>query len=274
MIIVCEECRTKYRFDVSTVEGPCEGIWVRCSRCRYVFYHNLFTDENAEKAGVETASRPIPGVPEEGSLTSAGGDTDREIPIPPPRRGISVRWMGLGALLLATALVFAAYFLYPDEFSGVLRGLSSTVPVLSDFVKGDAPRTPEGGPAAIAMADLRQRFVKNAIMGDIRIVEGMAVNRAKHTVTRIKVAAELFDVVNTRVGESTSFCGNILTDQELGVMAEEQIQRELGLPQGSDVSNDRIEPGASIPFMIVFVREPPGVVKTLVYPVQAERLLD
>ncbi|MDI6726429.1 MAG: zinc-ribbon domain-containing protein [Smithellaceae bacterium] len=36
MIIHCRKCGTGYRFDESLIEG--EGIWVRCSRCRNVFF--------------------------------------------------------------------------------------------------------------------------------------------------------------------------------------------------------------------------------------------
>jgi len=56
-------------------------------------------------------------------------------------------------------------------------------------------------------------------------------------------------------------------------MSEEQIFRELAIPQGSDVPNDRINPQGAIPFMLVFVREPAGVDKTMVMPIAAERLL-
>ncbi len=37
MIIQCKECGTKYRFDKSQISG--EGIWVRCSHCKAVFFH-------------------------------------------------------------------------------------------------------------------------------------------------------------------------------------------------------------------------------------------
>jgi len=81
------------------------------------------------------------------------------------------------------------------------------------------------------------------------------------------------DLVGVMVKESSAFCGNLLTDEELGIMSEEQIFRELAIPQGSDVSNDRIAPQGTIPFMLVFIREPAGVAKTLVMPTAAERLL-
>lgn len=36
MIIQCRQCRTKFRFDDSLMEP--DGMWMRCSRCRHVFF--------------------------------------------------------------------------------------------------------------------------------------------------------------------------------------------------------------------------------------------
>ncbi|MBN1662430.1 MAG: zinc-ribbon domain-containing protein [Deltaproteobacteria bacterium] len=39
MIIQCENCGTKFRFDETVVEE--EGAWLRCSRCKTVFYKDI-----------------------------------------------------------------------------------------------------------------------------------------------------------------------------------------------------------------------------------------
>lgn len=36
MIVQCKKCETKFRFDEFLIEG--EGVWVRCSRCKKVFF--------------------------------------------------------------------------------------------------------------------------------------------------------------------------------------------------------------------------------------------
>lgn len=36
MVIQCEKCGTKYRFDESLIVG--EGAWVRCNSCKNVFF--------------------------------------------------------------------------------------------------------------------------------------------------------------------------------------------------------------------------------------------
>jgi predicted Zn finger-like uncharacterized protein len=50
MIIQCIKCSTRFRFDESLIEG--EGVWVRCSRCREVFFQ-----ENPVKA--EPQEEPV-----------------------------------------------------------------------------------------------------------------------------------------------------------------------------------------------------------------------
>jgi hypothetical protein len=49
-----------------------------------------------------------------------------------------------------------------------------------------------------------------------------------------------------------SYCGNILTDEELGNLTEKEIAEKLSTPGGSDVFNS-VSPQGNIPFMIVFI---------------------
>ncbi len=70
MIIQCKRCETKFRFDDSLLAG--EGVWVRCSRCRHVFFQ-----EGARPSAGETqparreepaaaAEKPAQAVPQAG----------------------------------------------------------------------------------------------------------------------------------------------------------------------------------------------------------------
>lgn len=116
-------------------------------------------------------------------------------------------------------------------------------------------------------------MINNMAMGTIRVVEGTAINQSSFPMTRIRVKGEITDNLTVVLGVRESYCGNLLTDNELATMTDEQILKELSNPQGSDISNDRIESKSQIPFMIVFTREPAGVAKAFVTTVGAERLL-
>jgi len=125
----------------------------------------------------------------------------------------------------------------------------------------------------IKLQDIRQRVVNNYVLGNIRIVEGYAVNQADFSVSRIMVKGEILDPYAVVLGERTAYAGNVLTDEDLTNLSEEEIFKKLAVTSGRDNSNERVIPNGRIPFMIVFTREPPGVIKTTVTVAGAERLL-
>ncbi|MDQ5984957.1 MAG: hypothetical protein CSYNP_00655 [Syntrophus sp. SKADARSKE-3] len=190
---------------------------------------------------------------------------------PPKKKSSVIKWV-LGAILIIVVALGAVYYVFPSVGVEAIKQIATFFPAASVLLPPDAD-VKNIGPAQIKITDLKQRFVEHVMMGNIRVIEGMAVNTASEPMTRIKVRAQLFDVIGTPVGDSASYCGNLLTDQELKTAPEEQIVRKLSIPQGSDISNDRVPPNGMVPFMIVFFREPPGVAKALVMPLEAERLL-
>ena len=125
----------------------------------------------------------------------------------------------------------------------------------------------------VKLQDVRHRMINNYILGQIGVVEGTAVNRADYPISRILIKGEILDAYSVVLGEHTSYAGNILTDEELTNLSEEEILIKLSQPEGLNNSNDKIMPNGQIPFMIVFSREPAGVIKTTVVTVGAERLL-
>jgi predicted Zn finger-like uncharacterized protein len=125
----------------------------------------------------------------------------------------------------------------------------------------------------IKLQDIRQRVINNYVLGNIRIVEGAAVNQADFSIARILVKGEILDAYAVVLGERVSYAGNVLTDEELTNLSEGEILQRLSLSAGRNNSNERVIPNGRIPFMIVFTREPPGTIKTMVMIAGAERLL-
>ena len=121
-------------------------------------------------------------------------------------------------------------FLFPQYGQVVMKELNALFPGLASFTAQEAS-APMAGPAQVKIVDIKQRFVNNALLGNIRIVEGVAMNTSPYPMARIKIRGELFDMIGTPVRQSSAFCGNLLTDEELGIMSEEQIFRELANPQ-------------------------------------------
>jgi predicted Zn finger-like uncharacterized protein len=180
------------------------------------------------------------------------------------------------ALLVFVGVVAGTVYLYlfPEMRTQVLTWAApwlQGVPVLENLVppqmKGDGTV-----PAPVHIKDIRQRSVANLLAGNLRVIEGVAVNQAPYPLARIRVRLVIADAYDVVLGEKIVYCGNLLTDAELGALAEAEIQRELSIPQGSDVSNERIAPNGEIPFMIVFNQEQAGAIKTTVIPGGADRL--
>ena len=148
-----------------------------------------------------------------------------------------------------------------------LRGVPAIEKLLGTEMKGH-----EAASSPVRIQDVRRRSVANLLVGNLHVIEGVAVNQSPYPLARISISLVISDAYDVTLGEKISYCGNILTDAELGALAETEIQRELSTPQGTDVSNERIEPKGEIPFMFVFSQEQAGAVKTTVTPAGAERV--
>lgn len=350
MIIQCRKCETRFRFDDTLIEG--DGVWVRCSRCRHVFFQQRSAgDASAVEPEIpsvrisdarrnsddrfpalenrmkrtetrteaeptvpiraEREPEPVPPTPiyaerepepeadfdREPSIEGLGADFEQEtltsplaadeteseerVEEEPPeggpgRTGWGWTFLKLMVLLIFSGVVAGAVYLYlfPEIRTQALTWASPWlrgVPVLENLV-AQQMKTDGTALAPVRIRDVRQRSVVNLLGGNLRVIEGVAVNQAPYPLARIRVRLVIADAYDVVLGEKMVYCGNLLTDAELGALVEAEIQRELSIPQGSDVSNERIAPNGEIPFMIVFNQEQAGAIKTTITPGGADRL--
>jgi len=337
MIIQCRKCETRFRFDETQVEG--EGFWVRCSRCRDVFFQersaadeplfspsavepeipsvrisdskrmsedrfSLSEDRLSMSEGEKTEMPPIPRRAADKEISSKNANEsilmgiedglDKEAPsdqaadweddmneeefleAEPPRR----RWgrviMKILALLALAALIAGGLYvwLFPEVRTKAMEWASpwlQSVPGAEKLL-GMETKNRETPQAPVRLKDIRQRSVANLLGVNLQVIEGSAVNQSPYFQSKIRVRLVISDANDAVLGEKIVYCGNILTDAELNTLAEAEIQRELSIPQGTDVINDRIAPNGEIPFMVVFSQEQAGVVKTMVAPAGADRV--
>ena len=172
-------------------------------------------------------------------------------------------WSILVILVIPAIIYFLIFPQYGDRFVKIANKYFGTPESeRQDVVTGQ-----------VKLQDIRQRILNNYIVGQIRIVEGTAVNQADYAISRIVIKGEIVDAYAVILRERASFAGNILTDEELTTLSEEEILRILAQPSGRNNSNDKILPNGHIPFMLVFSNEPPGLIKTTLMTIGAERLL-
>jgi len=154
--------------------------------------------------------------------------------------------------LLLIILMGGVYFwFFPRERQKVVDMIGTYVPIETPFGTKKT-RDIEVVKEAIAFVDVKERIVKNWIIGDILLIEGAAVNNNTFTVKQIQVKGKILDTAGTVLAEQTSYCNNILTDEELRNFTEKEIYRELGNPSGRNLANESIPHEGTAPFMIAF----------------------
>jgi len=275
VIIQCKKCGTKYRFDKSQVDG--EGIWVRCSHCKGVFFQenplaesasltgSIKPDEEIHEKTAEATTEEIDRIFLEGEgeddaqnfgQGEAYGDADEIIddaeaseetqkPRSPGKR--------IAIFLILVILLSGGIYLLtsPRAIEGILNRVLPQVEKFLGTKSRDIPNECLSG-LGVDLINVKERFMKNWVAGDSIVVEGFAVNNNKCVVSDIKVRGKILDSSGNVLSEEESNCGNILTDDELKNLTEKEIVKELSNPYGRDFSNAEIKPGADIPFMLVF----------------------
>ncbi|HOG12488.1 MAG: zinc-ribbon domain-containing protein [Smithellaceae bacterium] len=238
------------------------------------FLRDVMETEKAEQGEAKQDFPDTDRGKDAGAERSGEWSGEEESP-PLPARKKNRPWMfALWTLLVVVVIPAVFYFVvFPPLGERLLKaggqGWESVLSALG--FSQPAERLPVT--AQVKLQDVRQRVLENYILGPVRIVEGKAVNEAEFPISRVQVRAEILDAYAVVLGERVSYAGNILNDDELITMTEEEMRIRLSLPEGRDQSNDRVEPGGKIPFMVVFTGNPPGMIKTVVRIAGAERLL-
>jgi predicted Zn finger-like uncharacterized protein len=243
----------------------------------------------------ETASETSTEIEKDATVEGIGTDLDRE-PLGPtangeeeaaeeeeqggggePGRG---RWfrtiLKAFAVLIFIFLVAGGVYLwlFPEAQTRVLESVSPWLRGIPGIERllGTETKSHETAAVPVRLKDVRQRSMANLLMGNLSVIEGVAVNQSSSSLAKIRVRLVISDAYDVVLGEKLAYCGNILTDAELNTLAEAEIQRELSIPQGSDISNEKVAPNGEIPFMIVFSQAQAGTIKMVVMPAGAERI--
>jgi len=125
------------------------------------------------------------------------------------------------------------------------------IPFLSDYLK---PLPPAPIPIKLApeKKSVAGRFVTNASAGTLFIITGNVVNTSEAVCSHIKIKGTLITKDNVKAKDKTVYCGNIISEEDLKAMEMPAIETLLLRDTGASLSNININPGKSVPFMIVF----------------------
>jgi hypothetical protein len=164
-------------------------------------------------------------------------------------------------LIVVILIVVGAYmWLFPDLGEKVINKIT-TLPALDRIVGTDTDKeskSPNIEKSAIEFTEIEERYIENWVIGNILVVEGIAVNNNDYSVSKIMVRGKVLNESGDSIMEVESYCGTIISDEELLNLTEIEIRQELSNPYGSGFPNKDIPYGGKIPFMLVFTNSAKG----------------
>jgi hypothetical protein len=172
-------------------------------------------------------------------------------------------WAGISILLLIAALV--GYFLFsPLQGGKIMEVIKSYIP-LSKTDQGNASASVQG----INLIQVRQKLIHNErLRKNIRVLEGLVENSTDRPVSRIKIAANLYNAEGVVLSSTESYGGNIIIDEKLESLDANGILAAL---KDVKTMEDRVQPRGQIPFMIVFTSAPSEVFRVAALPVDLKK---
>lgn len=238
MIVTCESCNTKFRFDPTRAKRSMAKV--RCSRCRHVFsvevpQDDLFLNADDPEPSLFEDVEPEPFVI---SRSEPGSS-------PPPFKS-----RRSGSSVLSRPLVWVAAVV----LVGV--GLYLFVSLLGNSPSGSSPSK-----TASAVADQSQvtvldstkaYFLENTHVGQMFVVEGEAINESPKPVSFILLEGKLYASGNRPTQTQKCFSGNTMTREELMRLNITEIQNRMMNREGKNLSNVNIASKKRVPFMLVF----------------------
>lgn len=125
------------------------------------------------------------------------------------------------------------------------------IPFVEQQLKKFMPQMAEAKPVT-NQKSVNGRFVTNKNSGTLFVITGKVENPSDTPLNNIEIRGAL--IINEKVEAvtKTAFCGNILTEDMLKTGLLEDMRNTLNNPNGNHDSNINVQPGTSIPFMVVF----------------------
>jgi len=165
----------------------------------------------------------------------------------------SIRMTRRAGIIIVLILVLAVLMFFGKDIlqgsAKVLGSLGSTITSLLPLSKADRGK--------IQFSDLDSYPVTRKKKGAaVFVIQGKVTNRHDKQCHSIRVKGILFDERGKLAAEEVAYCGNILNKDQIRTDSPEKIAEVLQNAYGAELSNFNIQPGGSVPFMLVFFKPP------------------
>ena len=200
-------------------------------------------EQTLEDEGLaETIAIPEPKAEKAEAAPPKPIDTPTPAATPKPvKKGMSKSLVFLLIIAILGGGAYGTYFL--------LNQNGIEIPFLSDYLK---PKVVDPGNLKLTTYDINSKFIDNASVGKLFVVSGKVKNGYTENRGMITLLGKLFSTGKVAVNQERVYCGNIMSDLELANLEWSKIKSRLSNRLGDNRSNVKIEPGKSIPFMVVF----------------------
>jgi hypothetical protein len=184
----------------------------------------------------EPSAAPIPAPIPEYSDPGGGGEPQPTVPTyqheAPAKSGGGKGTFFLILILLAGLGAAGYFFGYPmlQEYLGSKAGVQT---------------------GTLTIANQTATAIKRDDGNILSVVRGEVKNDTGKSVGLIEVIATFLGPNDQVLGQSSSFCGNLFTDAELRSDDLQKIRSELQYELGQAMSNNSIQAGASVPFLVL-----------------------
>lgn len=112
----------------------------------------------------------------------------------------------------------------------------------------------------ISLGKVTAEFVANKEAGELFVIRGETVNNYSKPRASIQVKAMLLGATGQSILNKPAYCGNSLTKEQLETLPLAKIEEVMNNQFGDSLSNLGVQPGKSIPFVVVFANVPKDAV--------------
>jgi hypothetical protein len=207
------------------------------------------TKEEEKKPDLGVSSEPVAEAVSPPTFDTSMPSAEEELPplaISTRKKGGSIFPFAVTTIALMLVLAIACVGFY--VFNGGPAAFNKLG--LSFLAKWAGREVAEVG--GIAIINPQGAFMVNREAGEIFVVSGEAVNNFKKTRASIQIKAIVLGPKGEIIVQKTAYCGNVLSKEQLATLPMAKIEEAMGSPFGDSLANLGVQPGKSIPFVIVF----------------------
>ncbi len=222
---------------------------------------DLAFEEAMEEADVHKAVPPdeIPDIEEEGATTATAdmrreeAEEGLEDTEPPVSRIKTGRSRALPIILLILLLIFggaAAIFYFAPDL------IPDSIPFLQPSKKREVL---DPGVARLSFKAVTGSFVQSQKAGQLFVIKGMVTNNYPKPRSFILIKGSILDDKGNVVKINVAYAGNTFVEEQIKEKPIEELDKGLKMRMGRNRMNFNVQPGATIPFMIIIDKLPENV---------------